>query len=79
MFAQSRLGLKSPSKVGTATTADFTLKSGTITFPAGSPALSTVTIAIPVTPDSLDEANETFQVDLSSRSAARWGRWVGRR
>jgi hypothetical protein len=54
------------AKVGTATTADFTIKSGTVTFPAGSAHLATQPIAIPVTPDTLDEADETFFVDLSS-------------
>jgi len=49
---------------GTATAgADYTATSGTLTIPAGSTA---GTITVPVRPDTIDEANETFTVNLSS-------------
>jgi hypothetical protein len=47
---------------GTATSADYTPSSGTLTIPAGSPS---GTIAVPVNADAPTEANETFLVNLS--------------
>ena len=42
---------------------DYTLTSGTLTIPAGE---TTATFSVPVKGDLLDEANETFLVNLSS-------------
>jgi YD repeat-containing protein len=62
------------AKPGTASAAsDFTPKSGTVTFPAGSPNNATQSTSILVTADSLDEANETFFVDLSSATGGTLG------
>ncbi len=48
---------------GTATSgSDYTAKSGTLTFPAGT---TTQTITVSVIGDTLDEGNETFLVNLS--------------
>jgi hypothetical protein len=53
---------------GTATSpADFTAVSGTLTFAA---ATTTQTITVPVVGDTLDEANETFVVNLSGATNA---------
>jgi hypothetical protein len=43
--------------------ADYTAKSGTLVFPAGTTSL---TVSVPVTNDVLDEDDETFQVVLSN-------------
>jgi hypothetical protein len=48
---------------GTATAADYTGGSGTLTFPIGS---TSQTVTVPVIGDTLDEANETIQVNLSA-------------
>jgi hypothetical protein len=49
---------------GTATAgADYTATSGTLTIPAGS---TSGTITVPVLPDLIDEANETFTMNLSN-------------
>jgi ribosomal protein L35AE/L33A len=49
---------------GTATAgSDYTAKSGTLTFAAGA---TTQTVSVPVIGDTLDEADETFLVNLSS-------------
>jgi pimeloyl-ACP methyl ester carboxylesterase len=49
---------------GTATaTTDYTSRSGTLTFPAGT---TSQTIAVPVVGDTLPEGNETFAVNLSN-------------
>jgi ribosomal protein L35AE/L33A len=45
---------------------DFTAANGTLTFDASN---TTRTITVAVTGDTLDEANETFQVNLSNASA----------
>ena len=45
---------------------DFTPTSGTLTFP---PNVSTQTIEIPITNDSADEPDESFQVDLGDSSS----------
>lgn len=42
---------------------DYTATFGSVTFPAGT---SVQTVIVPVTGDTLDEANETFFVDLSN-------------
>ena len=48
---------------GTATAgSDYTAMSGTLTIPA---AATSRTISVPIIPDTLDEANETFAVNLS--------------
>ena len=53
---------------GTATApADYTAASGTLTFAAGT---TTQTITVPVVGDALDEANETFVVNLSTPTNA---------
>jgi choice-of-anchor B domain-containing protein len=50
---------------GTATAgADYTAASGTLSWPAGD--LGERTISVPLTNDSLDEANETFRITLSN-------------
>ena len=41
---------------------DYTARSGSLTIPAGATG---GTLAVPVTPDTTDEANETFRVTLS--------------
>lgn len=56
---------------GTATApADYTATSGTLTFPLNTASL---TISVPVVGDLLDEANETFVVDLTQPSNATLG------
>jgi ribosomal protein L35AE/L33A len=53
---------------GTATApADYTATTGTLTFPAG---VTTRTITVPVVGDVLDEANETYTVNLSNATNA---------
>ncbi len=53
---------------GTATAGtDYTSTSGTLTF---EPGITSQTISVPVLDDTLDEANETFFVDLSSPASA---------
>nr|MCM0594427.1 M10 family metallopeptidase C-terminal domain-containing protein [Gloeotrichia echinulata DEX184] len=53
---------------GTATAnADYTTSSGTLTFAANT---TTAQITVPILNDSLSEANETFQVNLSSPTNA---------
>jgi large repetitive protein len=53
---------------GTATApGDFTAVSGTVTF---SPGQTTRTLAVPIVGDLLDEANETFFVNLSNATGA---------
>jgi hypothetical protein len=53
---------------GTATAGqDYTLTTGTLTFPLGT---TTQTITVPVLGDTLDEANETYFVRLSAASNA---------
>ena len=47
--------------------ADYTTASGTVTFPAGT---TTRTLAVAVVPDLLDEANETFFVQLHNAAGA---------
>jgi uncharacterized repeat protein (TIGR01451 family) len=47
----------------TATAADYTGASGTVTF---APGITTRTISVSVTGDTLDEANETFAVNLTN-------------
>jgi hypothetical protein len=48
---------------GTATATDYTTTSGTLTF---SPGTVTQNVIVPVTGDTLNEANETFTVTLSN-------------
>ncbi len=50
------------ASTATATT-DYTSRSGTLTFPAGT---TSQTIAVPVVGDTLPEGNETFAVNLSN-------------
>ncbi|RYX78251.1 tandem-95 repeat protein, partial [bacterium] len=45
---------------------DYTATSGTLAFPAGSPAGTTLTFTVPVNDDNLIETNETFSASLSS-------------
>ncbi|WP_421939882.1 Calx-beta domain-containing protein [Pedobacter sp.] len=45
---------------------DFTATSGILTFPAGSPAGTTLTFEVPVNDDNLVEATETFSASLSN-------------
>jgi len=53
---------------GTATAgSDYTTTSGVLTFPVGT---TTRTVTVPVATDALDEANETFFVNLSGASGA---------
>jgi hypothetical protein len=53
---------------GTASSSsDYTSRSGTLTFPAGT---TTQTITVPVVGDTLDEPNETFVVNLSGATNA---------
>ena len=53
---------------GTATAgSDYTTTSGTLTIPAGSPR---ATIAVPILPDTDDEADETFSVTLTRPTGA---------
>ena len=53
--------------IGTATAGtDYTVSSGTVTFPANSVAGATQTITIAVTDDSLSEAAETFGAGLGN-------------
>jgi len=53
---------------GTASSStDYSSRSGTLTFPAGT---TTQTITVPVTGDTLDEPNETFVVNLSGATNA---------
>jgi YD repeat-containing protein len=59
---------------GTATSgADFTARSGSVLFPAGSPSGATQTIAVPIIDDLLNEDDETFFVDLVSATGASLG------
>ncbi len=46
---------------------DYSIAAGTLSFPAG---VTTKTITVPVVGDAIDEANETFFVDLSNASGA---------
>ncbi len=62
------------TEAGTAGSADFVSQSGTVTFAAGE---QSKTISIAVTPDSLDEANETFNVVLTDANGAVLGRATG--
>lgn len=52
---------------GTATSADFTPSSGTLTFAAGQ---QSQTISVPITADTLTEANEQFTVVLTNAQGA---------
>ncbi|WP_231582729.1 Calx-beta domain-containing protein [Pedobacter sp. BMA] len=49
--------------------ADYTAKTGTVTFPAGSVSGATQTILIAITDDNVTEASENFKVTLSGASA----------
>ena len=61
---------------GTATSgADYTAASGTLNFAAG---VTTQTITVPILEDALDEANETFTVNLANPTNATIARWAGR-
>ena len=51
---------------GTATSADFTATSGMLTFAAND---ESKTVSVQTTHDTVDEANETFTLELSSQSA----------
>ena len=51
---------------GTATTADFTATSGMLTFAAND---MSKTVSVQTTHDTVDEANETFTLELSNQSA----------
>ena len=55
------------TEIGNAGAADFVGSSGSITFAAGE---QTKTISIPITPDTLDEANEHFSLVLTSAQGA---------
>ncbi|WP_316801641.1 Calx-beta domain-containing protein [Pedobacter frigidisoli] len=56
---------------GTATAGlDYTATSGTLSFPAGSAAGTTLTFTVPVIDDNLIEANETFSASISNVSTA---------
>lgn len=59
---------------GTATAADFTSRSGSVTFAAGE---QSKTISIPVTADDLGEANEHFTVVLTNAAGATITRATG--
>lgn len=50
-----------------ASQADFTATSGTLTFP---PGVSTASFTVPVTNDTADEPDESFQVNLSQPSSS---------
>ncbi|KQM69470.1 hypothetical protein ASE74_05645 [Pedobacter sp. Leaf216] len=49
--------------------ADYTAKTGVVTFPAGSVSGATQTILIPVTDDNITESPESFKVTLSNATA----------
>ena len=49
--------------------ADYTAKTGTVTFPAGSVSGATQSIVIDITDDNVTEASESFKVTLSAASA----------
>ncbi|WP_316736794.1 Calx-beta domain-containing protein [Pedobacter aquatilis] len=49
---------------------DYTATSGTLTFPANSPAGTVLTVAIPIIDDNLIEPTENFTVGLSNVSGA---------
>ncbi|MGM9477963.1 Calx-beta domain-containing protein, partial [Pedobacter sp. GSP4] len=49
--------------------ADYTAKTGVVTFPAGSVSGATQTILIPITDDNLTENPESFKVTLSGATA----------
>jgi uncharacterized delta-60 repeat protein len=53
---------------GTATAADFTATSGSLSWPAG--ISGPKTISIPITQDALNEGDETFTVTLSAATGA---------
>ncbi|SDD06044.1 Calx-beta domain-containing protein [Pedobacter soli] len=54
---------------GTATAGlDYTATSGTLTFPANSPAGTTLTFTVPIADDNLVEPSETFSAALSNVS-----------
>src|SRR6202023_295910 len=59
---------------GDATSADFTASSGSITFAAGE---QSKTISIPITTDTVSEANEHFTVVLSNAQGATITRATG--
>jgi aryl-phospho-beta-D-glucosidase BglC (GH1 family) len=59
---------------GDATAADFTGRSGSVTFAAGE---QSKTISISITPDLIDEANEHFTVVLTNASGATISRATG--
>ncbi len=59
---------------GTADSTDFVTQSGTVTFAAGE---QTKTITIAITPDDIDEADETFSVVLTDATGATLGRATG--
>ncbi|WP_316829641.1 Calx-beta domain-containing protein [Pedobacter aquatilis] len=56
---------------GTATAGlDYTAKTGTLTFPANSPAGATLTFTVPIIDDNLVEPSETFSATLSNVQGA---------
>ncbi len=55
---------------GTATAADYTASTGTVTVAAGA---TTAVVSVPITADSIDEADEAFTLTLSSPSNATLG------
>lgn len=59
--------------VGTATSGDFSLASGAVTFPSGSASGSTQPITLGVVTDALDEDDETLTVNLSTAEGATLG------
>jgi hypothetical protein len=58
------------TQTGTAGGADFTARSGTLTFPAGT---TTRSVAVALTDDDRTEPNETFTLVLSNPSGAALG------
>lgn len=66
----STVTVRFATSAGTAGTGDYTSKSGTITFSAGQ---TSKVVAVSVTPDNADEADEAFTLTLSSPSGATLG------
>jgi YD repeat-containing protein len=62
------------TSAGTATAGtDFTQTAGTLTFPGGTATNATVTITVPLLPDTIYESDETFTVLLTNAAGATIG------
>src|SRR5439155_790909 len=63
--SEKPISFQAATSDGTATTADYTPRTGTLTIPAGQ---TSGTITVQTTSDTIDEVDETFNLILSSPS-----------